>query len=57
MIDIQCPHCSSYLNIREVVSRCTECGKPLFEQKKEALPINDWFKYIHEEIKRINYER
>jgi hypothetical protein len=26
-MDIRCPHCKAYLNIREVVTRCTECKK------------------------------
>jgi hypothetical protein len=28
-MDIQCQHCESYLNIREVVTRCTECKELL----------------------------
>jgi predicted nucleic acid-binding Zn-ribbon protein len=36
-MDIKCPHCGSYINIREVVSRCTECGKNLFNLKKENM--------------------
>jgi hypothetical protein len=33
-MDIKCKHCGSYLNIREVVARCTECGKELFNSNK-----------------------
>jgi hypothetical protein len=36
-MDIKCPHCGSYINIREVVTRCTECGKELFNIKKENM--------------------
>jgi hypothetical protein len=36
-MDIKCSHCGSYLNIREVVTRCTECGKELFNSKKENM--------------------
>jgi len=40
-MDIQCPHCFSYLNIREVVARCTECkeliNKPKTNNMKATL--------------------
>jgi len=36
-MDIKCKHCGSYINIREVVSRCTECGKELFNSNKENM--------------------
>ena len=38
-MDIQCPHCESYLNIREIYSRCTEC-KELFNQKPQTMKKN-----------------
>jgi hypothetical protein len=36
-MDIKCKNCCSYINIREVVSRCTECGKELFNSNKENM--------------------
>jgi hypothetical protein len=36
-MDIKCKNCGSYINIREVVSRCTECGKELFNSNKENM--------------------
>jgi DNA-directed RNA polymerase subunit RPC12/RpoP len=35
--ETKCPHCGSYINIREVASRCTECGKELFNSNKENM--------------------
>jgi hypothetical protein len=30
----ECPHCESYINAREIVTRCTECGKNIYEKPK-----------------------
>jgi hypothetical protein len=35
--ETKCKHCGSYINIREVVARCTECGKNLFNSNKENM--------------------
>jgi DNA-directed RNA polymerase subunit RPC12/RpoP len=35
--ETKCPHCGSYINIREAGTRCTECGKELFNSKKENM--------------------
>ena len=32
-MDIQCNNCNSYLNIREVVTRCPECKELIFKPK------------------------
>jgi hypothetical protein len=37
MRDIQCPHCESYINAREIVTRCTECGKNIYEKPKTEI--------------------
>jgi len=39
-MDIQCPHCESYLNIREVVTRCTECKELIFKPKTNNMKNN-----------------
>ena len=38
-MDIQCQHCESYLNIREVVSRCTECKELIFNLKTQKMNL------------------
>jgi hypothetical protein len=38
-MDIQCNNCQSYLNIREVVTRCTEC-KELIKPKTNNMKNN-----------------
>jgi hypothetical protein len=38
-MDIQCPFCKSYLNIREVVSRCTECKELIFNLKTQKMNL------------------
>jgi hypothetical protein len=40
MIDIQCHFCKSYLNIREVVTRCTECKELIFKPKTNNMKNN-----------------
>jgi hypothetical protein len=58
-MDIQCQHCESYLNIREVVTRCTECKellKPKTKNMKNNFKKGDevfvahygWCEYCHE---------
>lgn len=36
-MDIKCPHCGSYNNIREVVEKCLECNQNLFKPKTENM--------------------
>lgn len=36
-MDIKCKHCGSYNNIREIVTRCTDCGNNLFNSKIENM--------------------
>jgi DNA-directed RNA polymerase subunit RPC12/RpoP len=51
--ETKCPHCGSYINIREVVTRCTECGKELFNSNKENMKNN--FKK-GDRVFHINYQ-
>ncbi len=39
-MDIQCNNCQSYLNIREVVTRCTECKELIFKTKTYNMKNN-----------------
>ena len=39
MRDIQCPHCLSYINAREIVTRCTECGENIYEKPKTEISL------------------
>ena len=39
-MDIQCNNCQSYLNIREVVTRCTECKELIFKPKTKNMKNN-----------------
>jgi hypothetical protein len=60
-MDIQCNNCQSYLNIREVVTRCTECKeliKPKTKNMKNNFKEGDkvfvypygWCEYCHESV-------
>jgi hypothetical protein len=37
MRDIQCPHCLSYINAREIVTRCTECKELINNPKTKEM--------------------
>ena len=39
-MDIRCLHCNSYLNIREVVTSCTECKELIFKPKTNNMKNN-----------------
>jgi phage FluMu protein Com len=44
MRDIQCPHCESYINAREIVTRCPECKELINNPKtKEMKPTLENF--------------
>jgi hypothetical protein len=60
-MDIQCNKCQSYLNIREVVTRCTECKeliKPKTKNMKNNFKKGDnvfvapygWCEYCHTSV-------
>jgi len=40
-MDIQCNNCQSYLNIREVVTRCTECKELIKPKTKNMNPFKE----------------
>ena len=49
-MDIQCNNCQAYLNIREVVTRCTECKellKPKTKNMKNNFKVKDRVFHIH----------
>jgi hypothetical protein len=37
MRDIQCPHCESYINALEIVTRCTECKELIYKPKTKEM--------------------
>ena len=37
MRDIQCPHCESYINAREIVTRCPECKELINKPKTKTM--------------------
>jgi hypothetical protein len=39
-MDIQCNNCQSYLNIREVVTRCTKCKELILKPKTKNMKNN-----------------
>lgn len=39
-MDIQCNNCQSYLNIREVVTHCTDCKELIFKLKTKNMKNN-----------------